>query len=342
MTERRTRVAVLMGGRSGEHDVSLDSGRATLTHLPTERFEAFGVLLGRDGRWRLGREGVPPDAGDDGLPLPEGLRALLDRAPDVVFLAMHGPEGEDGKLQSLFDLVDQPYAGSDAYASSLAMNKPAAKRVYQANDIPVADDLLLFRGTWESDPDAVVAQVRERFAAPWVCKTPKLGSSVGLDIVPTEGDLRGALAGLFVLDERVLVEDFVAGRELTCAVLDGVAFGPCRALPLVEVTPVGEPFFNYRAKYTPGVAREVCPAPVPAEVTAQVQALGVRAHQALGCRGFSRTDFILRNDGRLVTLETTTIPGLTETSLLPQAAAAAGLSFAELVAGMATSALPAR
>lgn len=336
----RLRVAVLMGGRSGEHEVSLASGAAALANLPRERFDAFPVVLGRDGRWRFPDGGGAPDtAGDPGLPLPEGLRTLLDRAPDVAFVAMHGPEGEDGKLQSLLELVGLPYTGSDPYASSLAMNKPIAKHVLRAAGIPVAADRVLTAAEWQADRSGALASLRRDFAGPWVLKTPKLGSSVGLDIVRDPADLPATLDSLFALDGEVLVEEFVAGRELTGGVLDWPGQGGLRALPLVEITPVGDPFFNYHAKYTVGAAREVCPAPVDAAVTARVQALSLRAHRALGCRGFSRTDFILAADGRLACLETNTIPGLTQTSLLPQAAAAAGIPFPQLVAGMVAAAL---
>jgi len=344
----RLRVAVLMGGRSGEHDVSLESGRAALESLPRDRFDVFAVVLGRDGRWRFPAPLDPMDAAglgaQPGLPLPEGLRALLDRAPDVAFVAMHGPEGEDGKLQSLLDLAGVPYTGSDQYASSLAMNKPVAKRVLQAAGVPVAADRVLLRADWRSERENVLAALRRDFASPWVLKTPKLGSSVGLDIVRAPGELPGALDELFAIDAEVLVEEFVGGRELTGGVLDwpAGAGGPTpglRALPLVEITPVGAPFFNYHAKYTIGAAREVCPAPVDAETTARVQELALRAHRALGCRGFSRTDFICAADGRLVCLETNTIPGLTRTSLLPQAAAAAGIPFPSLVTGMVLAAV---
>lgn len=338
MDAMKLSVAVLMGGRSDEHDVSRASGWAVLTQLPNRAFEAWPVLLGRDGRWRFPRpEEADPEAEpprDPGLALPEGIRKLLDRTPDVIFIAMHGPEGEDGKIQSLLDLLGLPYVGSDAYASSLAMNKPLAKAVYRACDIPVADDQILRRADWERDPSALEAALRQRFAPPWVLKTPKLGSSVGLAIVSEDGDLTGELTRLFALDPDLLAEEFVAGRELTCSVLDTPALGPTRPLPILEITPVGSPFFDYHAKYTPGAAREICPAPVTDTVRDRVQALGLAAHRALGCRSMSRTDFILAPDGGLVTLETNTIPGLTRTSLLPQQAAAAGLSFADLVAGL--------
>lgn len=342
---RPLRVAVLMGGRSGEHDVSLASGEAVVRSLSVDRFEALPVLIDREGRWHLleaqavREAGSAPVAGE-GLDLPEGLRGLLDRRPDVAFIAMHGPEGEDGRLQSLLELVGLPFVGSDADASSLAMNKPVAKAVYRAAGLPVAEDRLLGRAEWLGDPEAVVRGVREVFSPPYVLKTPRLGSSVGLDILPDPGALPETLGRLFALDDRVLVEAFVRGRELTCGVLEGSAFGGLRALPVLEIIPVESDFFDFHAKYTPGAVREVCPAPLPEAVWERIQALGLAAHQALGCRGVSRTDFIWSEPtGSIVILETNTIPGLTETSLLPQQAAAAGISFPDLVAGLLLGAM---
>ncbi len=342
MVDSRLSVAVLMGGRSGEHRISRMSGWAVLTGLGSEGFDAWPVLLGRDGRWSFppteavdpAALGATPLATGDGLDLPEGIRTLVDRAPDVVFVAMHGPEGEDGKIQSLLELLGLPYVGSDPYASGVAMNKPLAKAVYRAHEIPVADDELLRRGDWEQDPVGTERAIRSRFQPPWVLKTPKLGSSVGLSIVPAGGDLGAALESLFEHDCTIMVEEFVAGRELTCAVLDTPGLGSTRALPVLEITPVESDFFDYHAKYTPGAAREVCPAPIDDGVRDWIQTLALAAHGALGCGQMSRTDFILGGDGRLVTLETNTIPGLTPTSLLPQQAAAAGISFGDLVAGL--------
>lgn len=339
------RVAVLMGGRSGEHDVSLASGRAVVRNLAADRFEALPVLIDRQGRWhqleaQAVRQEAPGPAAGAGLELPEGLRALLDRRPDVAFVAMHGPEGEDGRLQSLLELVGLPFVGSGADASSVAMNKPVAKAVYRAHGLPVAEDRLLARADWRADPEGMLHGVRQGFAPPFVLKTPRLGSSVGLDILPNDEALAETLERLFLLDDRVLVEAFVAGRELTCGVLEAPSLGGFRALPVLEITPVAAGFFDFHAKYTPGAAREVCPAPIPEAVRDRIQALGLAAHQVLGCRGVSRTDFIWsEGTGEVVILETNTIPGLTETSLLPQQAAAAGISFPELVSGLVLGAL---
>lgn len=346
MTGSPVRVAVLMGGRSGEHEISRQSGWSVLSQLPRGRFAPFPVILGRDGRWRFPSEAdADPAQGDpptEGLALPEALRALLDQQPDLAFIAMHGPEGEDGRVQSLLQLLGLPFTGSDADASSLAMSKPHTKAVYRTHDIPVADDYLVGREAWREDPAAVLGELRRRFSPPFVLKTPRLGSSVGLNIVPEDGDLAAEVERLLALDDTLLVEAYVAGRELTCGVLDAEPFGPTRALPVLEITPVSSDFFDFHAKYTPGAAREVCPAPIPDPVRDRIQALGLAAHRALGCRGFSRTDFIWDGEERIVTLETNTIPGLTRTSLLPQQAAAAGIPFPDLVAGMALGALRTR
>lgn len=343
MTGSRVRVAVLMGGRSGEHDISRQSGWSVLTQLPEERFDPFPVVLGRDGRWRFPTAaGADPARGDppgEGLALPEALRSLMDRRTDVAFIAMHGPEGEDGRVQSVLQLLDLPFTGSDADASSLAMSKPHTKAVYRVHDIPVAEDWLIGRAEWRADPEGTLKELRRRFAPPYVLKTPRLGSSVGLDIVPDDADLPSEIERLMAHDSSLLVEAYTAGRELTCGVLDAAPFGPTRALPVLEITPVGSHFFDYRAKYSPGGAREVCPATIPDPVRDRIQALGLAAHRALGCRGFSRSDFIWTADDQFVTLETNTIPGLTRTSLLPQQAAAAGISFPDLVAGMVLGAL---
>lgn len=343
MSQSRVRVAVLMGGRSGEHEVSRNSGWSVLTKLPRERFDPFPVILGRDGLWRFPDEAAADPGTDaflgEGLALPEALRALLAAKPDVAFIAMHGPEGEDGKVQSLLELLGLPFTGSDSEASSLAMSKPHTKAVYRVHGIPVADDWFIEPAAWKADPEGVLGELRERFSPPFVLKTPRLGSSVGLNIVPEGGDLAVEIDRLMAHGRGLLVEAFTAGRELTCGVLDAAPFGPPRALPVLEITPVDSPFFDFRSKYTPGGALEVCPAPIPDAVRDRIQTLGLAAHRALGCRGFSRTDFIWATDDRIVTLETNTIPGLTQTSLLPQQARAAGISFADLVAGLVLGAL---
>ncbi len=344
-------VAVMMGGRSGEHAVSLASGRAVYDHLcdsrlPPGLFEPLPVVIDEQGGWHLPSPTGPactmpwPPAEHQGVALPEGCRALLEHRPDVVFVAMHGPEGEDGKLQSLLELLGLCYTGSDSYASSLCMDKPVAKRILKSHGIAVPAEIILSRARWQEAQDQSLAELKARFEAPWVLKTPRLGSSVGLEIVRSEDRLAATLDELFVHDRTVLVEEFVAGRELTCGVLDGWAFGPARGLPLLEIIPLEDPYFNYHAKYTEGATREPCPAPVSDSVHQRGREMALIAHRALGCRGFSRTDFFWTPEDELLVLETNTIPGLTSTSLMPKMAAAVGISFAELVAGMVLSALP--
>lgn len=310
-------VAVMVGGPSGEHDISLASGAEALRNLDRDRYRPFVVRVGRDARWTF------PDGDDvrgDGpsLPVHEGIAELVRRAPSVVFPIMHGPYGEDGHVQALLDLLGLPYVGSGPDASSLAMNKARTRDVYRANGLPVARGEELRRGD--------VGQI----PPPCVVKPLRLGSSVGLDIVHTTEAYDRALATAFEHDDRVLIEAFVTGEELTAGVLEDLDGVP-HALPLVAIRPKDRPFFDLHAKYTPGATDEICPAPFSPELTRRLQTLALAAHRVLGCRALSRTDMIIGQDGEPILLETNTIPGLTKTSLLPQAAAAAGLSYPALL-----------
>jgi D-alanine-D-alanine ligase len=299
--KRALKVALIMGGTSSEREVSLASGRtvlAAMAELP-HRVEVF-------------------DPATD-------LVELVRRAGefDVALVMLHGPGGEDGRLQGLLDLVGLPYQCAGALGCALAMNKPLAKDRFRLWSLPVAQDVVLTRA--EPDP---AGRVLAELGLPCVVKPAQEGSSFGISIVREAAALAPALEAAFALDRTVLVERLLAGRELTAAV---VGNRELTALPLVEIIP-GEShqFFDFVAKYTPGASREVCPAEVDPETTARVQELGLMAHRALGLKGYSRSDFILTEEGPVI-LETNTIPGMTETSLLPQAAAAAGLSFPQFI-----------
>lgn len=317
----RTRVAVIMGGVSGEHDVSLKSGRGVLANLDPAKYEGLGVVIGRDGEWSVG------DAEPRSM-----LAALQELVPrtDVAFLALHGPNGEDGSMQGLFHLLGLPYTGSDYYASSLAMNKPRAKDVYRAGGLTVAPHEMVY-GEDRPRLKSLAAELLASLGTPVVAKTTKLGSSVGIGIARDAATLAALLDEYLQFSGEVMVEQFVKATEVTAPVIDNPTTGNPEALPLIEIRPEVSDWFDYRAKYEIGGSLEICPAPISAEWTAECQRIGLLAHRLLGCRGMSRTDILIDETGACHVVETNTIPGFTETSLLPQAAAEAGYSYSALV-----------
>lgn len=290
--ERFRRVAVLLGGRSAEREVSLRTGAAIAEALR-----------------RRGREVVEIDARDD-------LSArLAAAAPDAAFLALHGRWGEDGTVQGLLEMLGVPYTGSGVLASALAMDKGLSKVVFRANGVPTPDFQVLRPG---QPADAV------ELSAPLVAKPLREGSTIGVAVARTDAEVPAAVAHAREHAAEVLIEAFVSGRELTLGVLDG------QTLPLVEVVPEGG-FYDYESKYTPGRTRYLCPAPLEERVAAEATRAGAAAYTALGCAGAARVDVLLDGAGAPWVLEVNTIPGMTPTSLLPKAAAAAGIEFEELV-----------
>jgi D-alanine-D-alanine ligase len=306
---KKVRVAILAGGFSSERDVSLRSGEMVRRNLDPERFAAEVVDL---------KDLLPPASID---------WSELKSRFDVAFIALHGEGGEDGTLQGALDLLDMPYTGSGVYASALAMNKWRTKQVYQANGIPTAD-ALAFDLRYSPLPEAreVAHEAESRFGYPYVLKADNQGSSFGVYIVRRAEEFEAAWKGAASFSPEILIERFVPGTEVTCGVIGG---RDLLALPIVEIVPAGE-WFDFEAKYTPGAAEEIVPARLSPELTRQVQELAVKAHKALGCWGMSRTDMRITPDGAIFVLETNTIPGLTEGSLLPKEARAAGIMLPEL------------
>ncbi|MDD5557414.1 MAG: D-alanine--D-alanine ligase [bacterium] len=335
------RVAVLMGGRTAEHEISLASGRMVVGHLDRRRYAVKPVVISRDGRWRVPR-GYPGMRGLGGgggfAPVGAGLARLLRERPDCVFIAMHGPHGEDGTIQGLLEILGLPYTGSGVCASALAMDKAKAKEIYLRNRIPTPPSVSIEAAAWERNPRAESARVRRSVGYPCVVKPSRLGSSVGASICRRGTELARAMTLANRYCPLVIAERYVRGREVTCAVIDTPGGRPPLALPPTEISPVTAAYFDYRAKYTAGASAEITPARIGKAVTERVRSLALRAHRALGCEGMSRTDMIIA--GRAVTvLETNTIPGMTGTSLLPQAARAAGLPFGRLLDRLVATAL---
>lgn len=326
------KIAVLMGGRSGEHEVSLRSGRAVIGALFGRGHAVFALTFGRHGGATFGPVGNGDDAETEGT-IAASLVALEAWGPACAFIAMHGEDGEDGKIQGVLELLGIPYQGSGIQASAIGLDKVRTKQLLRAAGLPLARERVIDR-TAPRDWDALVAEL----GLPLVMKTPASGSSVGVEIVPTReaAEARGEA----LLDEagRVLLEQYVKGREFTLPVLEDPDGTPT-ALPVVEIRPREAAFFDYTAKYTPGATDEICPAPIPPALEAILGDLGLRAHQALGCRGYSRTDCIVTPLGEVALLEVNTLPGLTAESLMPRSAAVAGMDFTALVERLLARAL---
>ncbi len=318
----KMRVMVLMGGMSSEHEVSLSSGRGVVRALAGDRYDPVPVTITREGLW------VFPDG--ETLSIYDATPRIRDLAPDCVFLALHGPYGEDGRIQGFLDLLRIPYTGSGCAASAIAMDKVRAKTLVQAEGIRIAPHIAFGRMTWSAEAAQVIERVATEIGFPCVVKPPLQGSSVGVSIPPDATALRDAVDTALTLDGYVMIEQFVSGIELTCSVLDVEPGKTPRALPVTEICPKTAAFFDYHAKYTPGATEEITPARIDPERAAEIQEIAVHAHHIVGCRGWSRSDFILDEHGP-VWIEVNTIPGLTPTSLFPQAAAAVGISYAELI-----------
>jgi D-alanine-D-alanine ligase len=244
---------------------------------------------------------------------------------------MHGRGGEDGSMQGLLDLLEIPYQGSGVLASALAMNKELSKAVYQLAGLKVPAALAFHR---EKAPSP--REIEAKLGLPVVIKPVNEGSSIGISKAPTLEALKTGLTAAFALDNRVLVEEFIPGTEVTGGVLGNAKL---QALPLVEIIPGSTyTFFDYEAKYQPGATEEICPARLSPDMTKRAQECALIAHQALGCWGYSRTDMMIRQQDIYV-METNTIPGMTATSLFPQGAKAAGLDFPDLLDTLITLAL---
>jgi D-alanine-D-alanine ligase len=298
---KKMTIALLSGGISSEREVSLNSGDQVYEALDKEKYN----ILRYDPKTDLIR--------------------LVQDAPniDAALIILHGPYGEDGTIQGLLELLNIPYQGSGVLGSSIAMNKLASKYLYEKAGLPIPPYIALNEGD-RLDPQGWEKQL----GMPLVIKPNAAGSSVGMTIVKSLDGLQQAVEKAFSHDATILIEGYVEGIELTGGVVGNKEL---LALPIIEIIPDAEhEFFDYEAKYTAGITQEICPARIDDEMTQKAQAYAKAAHKALFCEGYSRSDMILK-DREIYILETNTIPGMTATSLLPQAARKAGLSFSQLL-----------
>lgn len=295
------RIGVLMGGPSSEREISLKSGTAVYESLRNQNLDAVAVDIQTDN-WQQNRS------------------LIRQMRIEVAFIALHGLFGEDGQIQALLEELNIPYTGSGPAASRLAMDKIASHKIFHKCGLPVPNYIVF---SLKKD----FADLRKRVAAslipPLVVKPAAQGSSIGLSIVKSEEELGEAVRLAFGFDERIIVEEYIPGREITVGILGD------SALPIVEIIPKNK-FYDYEAKYTPGRSEYVVPACLSAQVTARAQSIARAAHQSLGCSGFSRVDMRLSLQNLPIVLEVNSIPGLTVTSLLPKAAAVRGMDFDQL------------
>jgi len=293
------KVGVLMGGPSSEREISLKSGKAVLSALKESGVEAVGVDILSDNK-------------------EENIRLLNSFNLDCAFIALHGRFGEDGSIQEILEEVDLPYTGSGIAASRLAMDKIGALKVFKAGGLYVPDSQFLERAVYGKD-----RKFKNQLGFPVVVKPANHGSSIGLSIVEFEEGIAAALELAFQFDQRVVIEQYIPGRELTVGVLDE------KPLPVIEIVPKHK-FFDFEAKYQAGLTDYIVPAPLNPELAGMVAQAALEAHKLLGCFGCSRTDIILSRDNLPYVLETNTIPGMTSTSLLPKAAGILGIDFNQL------------
>ena len=319
----RVRVAVLMGGRSSEHEISLASARSVIEALDPARYEAVTVEIGRDGRWALGsasRAELERDwrSAAETLPVPTSRVPETLAGVDVVFPVLHGPFGEDGTVQGLLELADVPYVGAGVTASALCMDKDLFKSVLRDKGIPVTKSVTLLRSQ---------DSLENPFGFPVFVKPARLGSSVGISKARSEEELRAGIELAFQHDEKVLVEEFVSGVEVECSVLGNEQ--PFASIP-GEIAANAD-WYDYSAKYDEGGMELVIPPRVSQEAIERVQELSVQAFRVTDCEGMARADCFVRDDGEVLVNELNTIPGFTATSVYAKLFEASGIPYEELL-----------
>ena len=319
----RVRVAVIMGGRSSEHDISVASARSVVEALDPEHYEVRAVEIGQDGLWQLeapAEQARLAEAKGENLPVPADNSSSPFEGVDVVFPVLHGPFGEDGTVQGFLELADVAYVGAGVTASALCMDKDLFKAVMRDKGVPVVDSVTVL--------DRHRDRVENPFGFPVVVKPARLGSSVGISIVREPEDLAAAIELALEHDEKILLEEFVSGVEVECSVLGNEE--PIASIP-GEIVPLVSDWYDFAAKYDEGGMELVIPPRLHERTIARVQELAVAAFVASDCEGMARVDFFVRENGEVVVNELNTIPGFTATSVYAKLFEASGIPYAELL-----------
>ncbi len=333
MPNKKRVVALIFGGRSAEHEVSLRSAAAVLAALDTKKYTVRSIYIGKDGRWK-DRSGPPGGRGSPGRSRGFGFlpwqkeKYAPHLSADIYFPLLHGPYGEDGTIQGLLEMAGVPYVGAGVLASAAGMDKAVTKSLLRERGLPIVRHVAILERDWRAGKTAILRQIREDFVPPLFVKPANLGSSVGITKVGSLGRLSIALATAFRYDRKILVEEGIDGREFECSVLGNDA--PRASLP-GEVIPSRE-FYDYRDKYLEGRTRFAIPAKIPERTIARIRSMSIEAFKAIDGSGMARVDFFLESKtNRLFINEINTIPGFTEISMYPKLWTASGLSFPRLL-----------
>ncbi|HVA72090.1 MAG TPA: D-alanine--D-alanine ligase family protein [Candidatus Limnocylindrales bacterium] len=347
---KRLRIGILFGGRSGEHEVSLASAASVIRALDTEKYEAVPIGITKDGRWLVGtnahkllpeilktgeRVVLPPDPGSSAL-VSLGGSAQPSVKIDVIFPVLHGTFGEDGTVQGLLELAGVPYVGAGVLGSAVGMDKDLQKRLFREARIPVVAALAISRHEWETKRGEILVAVKKKFRFPLFVKPATLGSSVGMTRVSNAAELPAALDLAAEFAQKILVERAIRGREIEVSVLGNDE--PKASIP-GEIIPHRE-FYDYAAKYLESGTRLEIPAKLNKKQVAQFQEYAVRAFRAIECTGMARVDFFLeRGTGKIYLNEVNTIPGFTSISMYPKMWEASGIPYSELISRLVDLAL---
>lgn len=325
MAKKISNIVIMMGGNSSEYDISINSGKEVVKNLDPKKYNILPVIIKKDYWLPVSKEKLL--SSNSKTTALQNIKknslsmenVFKNTKIDACFLALHGKFGEDGTVQALLEFLKIPYTGSGVLASALGMDKIRARKIFKEAGLVTPKTIVLEKG--ES-----TASKLKTIKFPVVVKPNSHGSSVGVLIAHNKTELKKAISKSFKIDDTVLVEEYIKGTEVTCAVLGNKKL---KALPVVEIVPKTE-FFDFEAKYTPSKCDEIVPARISKELTKKVQSIAIVAFKTIGCRGFARVDMIIKNK-KIYVLEINTIPGLTKNSLLPKAAKSANISFSKLL-----------
>ena len=324
-----------MGGPSSEREISLITGKAVFENLDKQKYTPTLVEMAKDGNFfviakksRVSKDATRHDF-DKSKKTKFNFLNLVKTKFDIVFIAMHGSPGEDGGVQGMLETLGVKYTGPGVLSSALAMNKVFAAQVYLANGLPTPDFVHFKKDGWKRSPDKIMNDIVSKLGFPLVIKPVDQGSAVGVSKIRSHAELEKVIDKTIKNFPWLMAQKFIKGQEATCGVLE--KDGQVMALPPTHILPNLGEFYDYKSKYSTGGSTHICPADFGDIINQQIQNLATAAHKALNCRGMSRTDIFVGDDKKLYILETNTIPGMTPTSLLPEAAAKAGINFSKML-----------